>query len=39
MKEFKLLVFIDDDHPTNVFHELVVEEANITEKSIFFNSL
>jgi len=38
MKEFQLLVFIDDDHPTNIFHEIVVNEANITEKSIFFNS-
>lgn len=38
MKEFQLLVFIDDDHPTNVFHEIVTEEADITEKAIFFNS-
>ncbi|MEO1513369.1 MAG: response regulator [Bacteroidota bacterium] len=38
MKKFKLLVFIDDDHPTNVFHKIVVEESNLCETSLFFTS-
>ncbi|MEM9919854.1 MAG: response regulator [Bacteroidota bacterium] len=38
MKKFKLLVFIDDDHPTNVFHKIVVEESNLCEEALFFTS-
>ncbi len=38
MKKFKLLVFIDDDHATNVFHEIIVQESNLCEQHLFFSS-
>lgn len=36
MKKFKSLVFIDDNHPTNVFHRIVVEDAQVCESYYFF---
>lgn len=38
MKKFNSLVFIDDDHPTNVFHKIVVDESGLCETSRFFSS-
>lgn len=38
MKKFNLLVFIDDDHPTNVFHKIIVEESKLCDTCLFFNS-
>lgn len=38
MKKIRSLVFIDDDHPTNVFHKIIVEESGLVETSIFFTS-
>lgn len=38
MKKFKNLVFIDDDRPTNVFHSIILEEADVCESSTFFSS-
>ncbi len=38
MEKFRLLVFIDDDKPTNVFHKIITKKADITEESLFFSS-
>ena len=38
MKKFRFLVFIDDDHPTNVYHKLILEESDLCEESKFFVS-
>lgn len=38
MTKFKFLVFIDDDYPTNVYHELIVNQAQVCEKYLFFES-
>ena len=38
MKKFRSLVFIDDDHPTNVFHKIVVEKSNLCDSATFFTS-
>ncbi len=38
MEKFQLLVFIDDDKPTNVFHQIITKKADITHESIFFTS-
>ncbi|MEO1449026.1 MAG: response regulator [Bacteroidota bacterium] len=37
-QKFAYLMFIDDDYPTNVFHEIVIKEANVCETYRFFNS-
>ena len=36
MKKFKFLVFIDDDHATNVYHEMVVKLSGLCEQYKFF---
>lgn len=33
---FRLLVFVDDDVPTNVYHEIVIQEAQVCEAYQFF---
>ena len=38
MDKFKLLMFVDDDEATNLFHEVVVEESNLCEQQLFFES-
>ncbi len=38
MKLFNFLVFIDDDHATNYYHEHVLNEYNICDRYIFFSS-
>jgi len=38
MSKFKQLVFIDDDNPTNVYHKIIVEESNLCDEAIFFES-
>lgn len=38
MEKFNFLVFIDDDHPTNVYHEIILDESQICETSRFFLS-
>lgn len=38
MKKFSFLVFVDDDHPSNVFHEIVLSESQLCENSQFFTS-
>lgn len=38
MEKFTYLVFIDDDHATNVFHEIILDESQICEDSRFFLS-
>ncbi|MEL6656792.1 MAG: response regulator [Bacteroidota bacterium] len=37
MKKFSLLVFIDDDYPTNRFHEIIVKESGLCENVLFFD--
>ncbi|MEL7251161.1 MAG: response regulator [Bacteroidota bacterium] len=37
MKKFSLLVFIDDDYPTNRFHEIIVRESDLCENVLFFD--
>jgi len=37
-KDFQLLVFVDDDKMTNIFHEIVVKDSEVTEKALFFSS-
>ncbi|MEL6968958.1 MAG: response regulator [Bacteroidota bacterium] len=37
MKKFSLLVFIDDDYPTNRFHEIIVKESDLCENVLFFD--
>lgn len=36
MKKFNCLVFIDDDYPTNYYHNEIVSEANVCEHVIFY---
>ena len=36
MKRFSSLVFVDDDYPTNRYHQIVVEEADCTDEVLFF---
>ena len=38
MDKFKLLMFVDDDEATNLYHEVVVEESNLCEEQLFFES-
>jgi len=38
MPKFKQLIFIDDDRPTNVFHKIIVDESELCEEAIFFDS-
>jgi CheY-like chemotaxis protein len=38
MKKYKFLVFIDDDSFTNTFHQIILDEADICEEYMFFNS-
>ena len=38
MPKFKKLIFIDDDRPTNVFHQIIVEESGLSEETIFFDN-
>ena len=35
---FRLLVFVDDDRPTNVFHEIVLNESELCHSYQFFYS-
>lgn len=37
MKKFSLLVFIDDDYPTNRYHEIIVKESGLCENVLFFD--
>lgn len=37
MKKYKFIAFLDDDYATNRFHEIILKEADICEKSIFFS--
>ena len=37
-KAFRLLVFVDDDRPTNVFHEIVLDESELCHSYQFFYS-
>jgi len=37
MEKFKQLIFIDDDTPTNIYHEIIVGESGLCEESKFFN--
>ncbi len=32
------MVFIDDDHPTNVYHKLILEESELCDEAKFFVS-
>ncbi|MCB0837111.1 MAG: response regulator [Bacteroidetes bacterium] len=36
MNKFKHLVFIDDDYPTNYYHQIIAEHAEIAEEMSFF---
>lgn len=36
MKRFRLLVFVDDDHPSNVYHRIILEESGLCEELVFF---
>lgn len=38
MKKFKLLMFIDDDHPTNVYHRIILDDSELCESHQFFLS-
>ncbi|MEL6254375.1 MAG: response regulator [Bacteroidota bacterium] len=38
MQQFEFLVFIDDDRPNNVFHELIMEESGLGKKATSFLS-
>jgi len=38
MGKFKFLMFIDDDLPTNFYHEIIVKEANVCEKYTFYDN-
>lgn len=38
MEKFNFLVFIDDDHPSNVYHEIVLDDSQLCEESLFFIS-
>ncbi|MDW3646608.1 MAG: response regulator [Bacteroidia bacterium] len=38
MHKFDLLVFIDDDRPNNVFHELIMEESGLGKEAKSFLS-
>ncbi|MEM1324285.1 MAG: response regulator [Bacteroidota bacterium] len=38
MKKFRLLVFIDDDKATNVYHRIIVESSKLCEEHRFFES-
>lgn len=37
MEKFNLLVFVDDDYPTNRYHEIIVKESDLCEKVLFFD--
>jgi len=38
MKKIKLIVLIDDNHITNAYNEIMLEEADICEEYLFFDS-
>lgn len=38
MKKYDFLMFIDDDEPTNVYHEIVLNDSALCEAYIFFES-
>ncbi len=38
MPNFKYLVFIDDDYPSNIFHEIILNKANVTDHYKFYLS-
>lgn len=38
MKKYKFIAFLDDDYMTNRFHEIILDEADICEKSRFFTT-
>lgn len=37
MRQFSLLVFIDDDYPTNRYHEIIVQESGLCKELLFFD--
>lgn len=37
MKQFSLLVFIDDDYPTNRYHEIICQESGLCKDLKFFD--
>ena len=37
MNKFSLLVFIDDDYPTNRYHEIIVKESGLCQDILFFD--
>lgn len=36
MKKFRLLLFVDDDHPSNVYHRIVLKESGLCDELVFF---
>ncbi|MEZ4850215.1 MAG: hypothetical protein R3B93_28995 [Bacteroidia bacterium] len=36
MNKFKHLVFIDDDYPTNYYHQIIAERCRIAEENVTF---
>ncbi|MFK7925228.1 MAG: response regulator [Bacteroidia bacterium] len=36
MKQFRFLMFVDDDHPSNVYHRIILEESGLCEEAKFF---
>lgn len=36
MEQFNLIVFIDDDNATNVYHRIITEQARVTKNYKFF---
>ncbi len=36
MDRFRYLLFVDDDHPSNVYHRIILEESGLCEEAKFF---
>lgn len=36
MEKFSFLLFVDDDHPSNVYHKIILAESNLCDKAKFF---
>lgn len=36
MEQFNLIVFIDDDNATNVYHKIITDQAEVTKNYKFF---